>query len=131
MTERVMSFDDDDWADLTFRMDGPQKPKAKKLDQETQDWLDIRKKAALEINPEIAEVDFIYAQTLDPYGVYGIESGSEFDQVGREYFARNPDGVWVHWYDLPEATRQALQTKWQAAYAAGWDVINRIAKGTR
>jgi hypothetical protein len=95
----------------------------KKLDQETQSWLDIRKKAALEINPEIAEVDFIYAQTLDPYGVYGIESGSEFDQVGREYFARNPDGVWIHWYDLPEATREALQTKWQAVHVAGWDAI--------
>jgi hypothetical protein len=31
--------------------------------------------------------------------------------TGREHFARNPDASnydWVHFYDLPEATRKAL-----------------------
>ena len=32
-------------------------------------WLAVRKEAALQIDPETAEVDWIYAQTLDPYGV--------------------------------------------------------------
>ena len=33
-------------------------------------WLATRKEAGLKIDPETAEVDWIYAQTLDPYGVY-------------------------------------------------------------
>ena len=33
-------------------------------------WLAIRKEEALKIDPSTAEVDWIYALTLDPYGVY-------------------------------------------------------------
>jgi hypothetical protein len=50
-------------------------------------WLAIRKEAALEIDPETAEVLWGYAQTLDPYGVYP-DLPPEHQQVGREYFAR-------------------------------------------
>ena len=34
-------------------------------------WLRIRKEAGLRIDPETAEDEWWYAQTVDPYGVYG------------------------------------------------------------
>jgi len=71
-------------------------------------WLAIRREAALHIDPETAEVDWNYAQTLDPYGD-DPELPEEYQQVGREYFARSPGSdVWVWFGDLPEATRDAL-----------------------
>ena len=33
-------------------------------------WLEIRKEAALQIDPETAEVMWTYANVADPYGVY-------------------------------------------------------------
>src|SRR5260370_15232926 len=64
-------------------------------------WLAIRKKAGRKIDPEAAEVWWIYAQTLDPYGVYP-ELPEEYQQVGRAYFARSPESdIWVCFYDLP------------------------------
>jgi hypothetical protein len=59
------------------------------LSDEVKEWLAIRKEAGRKIDPETAEVDWKYAQTLDPYGVYP-ELPEECDQVGREYFARSP-----------------------------------------
>ena len=51
------------------------------------------------------EVEWRYAQTLDPYGVYP-DLPEECQQVGREYFARSPGSdIWVHFHDLPEETR--------------------------
>jgi len=35
----------------------------------TEHWLAIRKEAGKQIDPETAEVEWTYAQTLDPYGV--------------------------------------------------------------
>jgi hypothetical protein len=71
-------------------------------------WLAIRKRAARKIDPETAEVDWVYGQTLDPYGIYG-EPPEEHWQVGREYFARFPGSdIWVWFGDLPIATRDAL-----------------------
>ena len=32
-------------------------------------WLEIRKEAGLQIDPETAKVRWEYAQTMDPYGV--------------------------------------------------------------
>jgi putative tryptophan/tyrosine transport system substrate-binding protein len=32
----------------------------------------------------------------------------EWEQIGREYFARSPGSIWVHFDDLPEATANAL-----------------------
>jgi hypothetical protein len=52
-------------------------------------WLAVRKEAALKVNPETAEVEWTYAQTLDPYGV-DPELPEKCQQVGREYFARSP-----------------------------------------
>lgn len=74
-------------------------------------WLAVRQKAALKIDPETAEVDWTYAQTGDPYGVYG-EVPVEVHQVGREYFARSPGSkVWVCFEDLPTAIERALWKK--------------------
>ena len=51
-------------------------------DDERKIWLAIRKEAGLKIDPETAEVEWIYALTLDPYGVYP-EMPEELQQVGR------------------------------------------------
>jgi hypothetical protein len=71
-------------------------------------WLAVRKEAGLYIDPATAEVDWKYAQTLDPYGV-DPDLPHEYKQIGREYFARSPESdVWVWFGDLPEATLNAL-----------------------
>jgi len=57
--------------------------------EEIENWLAIRKEAGLQIDPETAEVDWDYALALDPYYV-GYEIPEEYQQVGREYFARSP-----------------------------------------
>ena len=74
-------------------------------------WLAIRKKAGRKIDPESAEVCCIYTQTLDPYGIHP-ELPEEYQQVGREYFARFPGGdMWVWFGDLPSTTRDALRER--------------------
>ena len=73
-----------------------------------EEWLAIRKEAALKIDPKTAEVFWTCAQILDPYGV-DPELPEECRQVGMVYFARSPGSdVWVCFYDLPDATRDAL-----------------------
>ena len=70
-------------------------------------WLEIRKQAALQIDPQTAEVMWTHGQILDPYGCYDL-SPEEYC-VGRVYFARSPDSdVWVCFYDLPKATLDEL-----------------------
>ncbi len=91
------------------------------LDEAREDWLAIRKQAGLQIDPETAEVRWIYAMTLDPYGIHG-ELPEELQQVGRVYFARAPGSqVWVLFADLPKTTREALWRKHQSklAFPAG------------
>jgi hypothetical protein len=77
---------------------------------EIEQWLAVRKEAALRIDPETAEVFWRYGQTLDPYGVCDEwELPEEFHQVGREYFARAPGSdVWVHFSDLPDDVEEEL-----------------------
>src|SRR5436853_1881638 len=76
-----------------------------------EEWLAIRKEAGTRIDPETAEVDWNFAQTLDPYGIIA-ELPEEYQQVGRAYFARSPGSdIWVHFDDLPDATREALCQK--------------------
>jgi hypothetical protein len=94
-------------------------------DEEREAWLAISKEAGLKIDPETAEVEWDYAQTLDPYGVYP-ELPKELQQVGREYFARSPGSdVWVSFGDLPDATRNALWEKHRAklAFPAGLELL--------
>jgi hypothetical protein len=81
----------------------------------------LRKVVGLHIDPETAEVEWIYAQTLDPYGDEP-DLPEEYDQVGREYFARSPGSdVWINFGDLPEATRMKLWEKHKSklAFPAG------------
>jgi hypothetical protein len=71
-------------------------------------WLAIRREAALLIDPETAEVSWIFAEVGDPYGVYP-KPPEGYSCIGRSYFARSPGSeVWVSFYDLPEATNKAL-----------------------
>ncbi len=89
-------------------------------------WLAIRKEEGLEIDPATAEVDWNYAQTLDPYGVYP-ELPEEYSQVGRAYFARRPGSdIWVEFGDLPDEIREALWERYKSklAFPAG---LERIA----
>jgi hypothetical protein len=84
-------------------------------------WLAIRKEAALEIDPKTAKVEWWYAQTLDPYGV-NPDLPEEYRQVGREYFACSPgNDVWVWFGDLSDVTRDALWEKHKSklAFPAG------------
>jgi hypothetical protein len=90
-------------------------------DDERIAWLAIRKEAALKIDPKTAEVEWTYAQTLDPYGVDPVLP-EEYWQVGRAYFARSPGSdVWVWFGDLPDAIRSALWEKQKSklAFPAG------------
>jgi hypothetical protein len=90
--------------------DVPVKKKTAAEKEEIEHWLAIRKKEALRVAPETAEVTWWYAQTLDPYGVLDEwELPEEFHQVGREYFARAPGSkIWVEFGDLPAETRKHL-----------------------
>jgi hypothetical protein len=95
------------------------------LDQQTRDipveeFLAIRKAEGSKIDARTAEVTWCYAQTLDPYGI--CELPEEYQQVGREYFARAPGShVWVCFDDLPQETREALWKvhKHELAFPAG------------
>jgi hypothetical protein len=75
---------------------------------DVEQWLAIRKEAELKIDPETAEVCWEYGQVMDPHGVHS-DLPKECWQVGRQYFARSPGSdIWVHFYDLPDETRDAL-----------------------
>jgi hypothetical protein len=90
-------------------------------------WLAIRKEAGHHIDPETAEVEWTYVQTLDPYGV-DPDLPEEYQQVGRAHFARSPGSdVWVWFGDLPAAVREALWEKHKSrlAFPAGLGRIPR------
>ena len=73
-----------------------------------EEWLQIRKEAALRIDPETAEVMWSFEYTLDPYGV-DPNIPAEYRQVGREYFARSPGSdTWVWFGDLPGEIQERL-----------------------
>jgi hypothetical protein len=80
--------------------------------QRTMQWLAIRKEAGLKLDPETAEVEWCYAQTVDPYGV-DPDLPEQCPRTGREYFARSPESdVWVNFRDLPKTIRDALWNIW-------------------
>ena len=81
----------------------------------------LRKAVGLHIDPETADVEWIYAQTLDPYGD-DPDLPEECWCVGRAYFARSPGSeVWICFYDLPKEVREALWKKHKSklAFPAG------------
>jgi hypothetical protein len=104
---------------------------SKPSDIPIEEFLAIRKSAGLKIDARSAEVTWCYAQTLDPYGIY--ELPEEYQQVGREYFARAPESdIWVCFGDLPRETRNALWEahKHELAFPAGLpiDILRRRSK---
>ena len=77
---------------------------------EIRKYLDDRKREAVTIDPQTAEVTWWYAETLDPYGVYDLPP--EAQQIGREYFARHPGSeIWVWFGDLPDVTSTKLMER--------------------
>jgi hypothetical protein len=101
---------------MTNENDLPQTTKDVPTIEVTVEYLHaLRKAVGLHIDPETAEVDWIYALTIDPYGDYP-DLPEEYQQVGREYFARSPGSdVWISLGDLPEATCEALWKKrWES-----------------
>jgi hypothetical protein len=81
--------------------------------RERKKWLALRKEAGRQIEPETAEVTWIYACTEDPYCINPELSEEDQYSCGREYFARNPrSDIWVRIVDLPTATREALREKY-------------------
>ena len=95
-------------------------------DMTVEQWLAIRKEAALQIDPETAEVMWQYERTGDPYRIYPLP---EIYNIGRGYFARSPGSdVWVSFDDLPDATCDALWKKHSSklAFPAGLEgILNR------
>jgi hypothetical protein len=76
-------------------------------DEEINNFLSLRTEAALQIDPETAEVDWFYVDPSDPYDIYCLPE--EYRSIGRGYFARSPESdIWISFYDLPEKTRDAL-----------------------
>jgi hypothetical protein len=74
---------------------------------EIRKYLDDRRREAVKIDPQTAEVTWWYAETLDPYGVHNLPP--EIRQIGREYFARHPGReIWVWFGDLPDVTSTKL-----------------------
>ncbi len=79
-----------------------------------------RKAAADGIGPD-AEVWFEYADGSDPYGEHVMDPGR---CIGREWFAQDAEArVPVHFSDLPESTRMALEEKRAEANREGWRLI--------
>ena len=89
-------------------------------------WLAIRREAALQIDPETAEVMWTYANICDPYGIY---PDCPEECIGRLYFARPPGSdVWVDFNDLPDATVKALEEKQKLRRAFPEPTVYRRAK---
>jgi hypothetical protein len=88
--------------------------------------LAIRREAALQIDPETAEIMWTYANVADPYGDY---PDCPEVCIGRVHFAR-PSGsdVWVDFEDLPDATVKALRKKLELRRASPEPTVYRRAK---
>jgi hypothetical protein len=77
-------------------------------DLTVEQWLQVRKDAALLIDAETAEVSWIHGYGIDPYGVFSDLSWEE-QVIGRNYFARQPGSdIWVSFSDLPNDTYNKL-----------------------
>lgn len=88
-----------------------------------------RKEAALKIDPETAEVDWWYAQTLDPYGLRR-DLPAENQQVGREYFARGPKSdIWVSFQDLPNHVKDRLWELHRSKFAFPASLFSPVGWG--
>ena len=93
-------------------------------------WLQLRKDAALKIDPETAHVMWAHGEVLDPYCIHDIRLGDEDSCIGRNYFACAPDSdLWVWFGDLPKAVRDRLWAKYKSklTFPAGlYDIDTRV-----
>jgi hypothetical protein len=81
-------------------------------EKEIEEFIAIRRRAGLVLDPETAEVVWWDAPAHDPYKVHPHRVPEAQWQVGREYLARAPGfDLWVHFDDLPVATSTALWEK--------------------
>jgi hypothetical protein len=79
---------------------------AQKAVPEVKAWLEIRKEAGQKLDPKTADVMYVHAQVLDPYGVCP-DFPDELYCLGRAYFARSAGSdIWVSFDDLPGATNR-------------------------
>ena len=95
--------------------------------ESVEQWLAIRKEAALRIDPATAEVEWAYGYVMDPYDVY--ELSEEEKCVGRVYFARSPGSdVWVSFHDLAKPIVEALWDKHSSKlmFPAGLEEMFRL-----
>jgi hypothetical protein len=102
-------------------------------DQEFEEFRATRKEAGERIDPLTAEVMWVTAQTLDPYGI-DPDLPEELWQIGAEFFARSPDSdIWVLSDDLPAATYTALRErdKQERAFPAGLSPVGEVPRDTR
>src|SRR5262245_36664413 len=88
--------------------------------------LAIRTEAALQIDPETAEVMWRHANIADPYSDY---PDCPEECIRRVYFARpSLSDVWVCLDDLPDATVKALKEKQELRRAFPEPTVYRRAK---
>ncbi|MCG8036119.1 MAG: hypothetical protein JAZ19_03690 [Candidatus Thiodiazotropha taylori] len=62
----------------------------KRDEMTVEQWISLRKGEGKRIDPDHAEFTFHWGQIMDPYGV-DPDLPDEYDQIGRLYFARNPN----------------------------------------
>ena len=80
--------------------------------------LAARKREALLIDAETAEVHWQYANVLNPYG----DGEADDICIGRQYFARRSGGeTWVSFDDLPARTAELLWQRMDKNEADGYD----------
>ena len=76
-----------------------------------EEFLASREAAGRLIDVETCEIQWWYAQTLDPYGVER-DLPAELRLVGRSYFVRSAESDgWVSLYDLPKDKARALHAR--------------------
>jgi hypothetical protein len=95
--------------------------------QDIEQWLAVRKEAALRINPKTADVFYLHGQVGNPYGVLSVPE--EYELNGRCWFARAPcSDVWVSFDDLPDETLEALRARPEEHVTPPRDGFDRLAQ---
>jgi hypothetical protein len=80
----------------------------RRLTEEQERWLAVRKEAAARLDAETAEVTFNWGNICDPYKLRAEDKDA---CCGRNYYARSPGGVWISFDDLPEPTFDRLEAR--------------------
>jgi hypothetical protein len=76
-------------------------------------WLAVRREAALKLDAATAVVTWEYGQVADPYRLYDL--ADEEKCLGRNYFARSTQSdMWISFDDLPAAVCDRLWARMAA-----------------